>query len=427
MKQNKGFDWWREAKFGMFIHWGLYAIPGGIWDGKEIPGIGEWIMGKARIPVSEYSRLAGQFNPTGLEAREWIRLAKRAGMKYVVITAKHHDGFAMYDSACSGYDIVDATPYGKDPMPEIAEECRKQGIKLCFYYSQVLDWHHPDALGNDWDYPDEGKKNFKKYLEEKVKPQLRELLTNYGPVGIMWFDMPLTMAEEDSRALADYVHQLQPDCLISGRIGNGIGNYKSTCDNMIPYDSYPCDWEMPATLNDTWGYKKNDHNWKSAKKLIRLMVDVNRKGGNYLLNVGPTPEGRIPGPSAEILETVGKWLEVNGEAIYGTVPCRSFPYELAWGDVTARPGKLFFHIFDWPQGDLTIHGLRNPVKKIYLLADPRKKEIGFEQMSPSKTQNMHKIRISLPGVAADPIAAVVAVEIDGLPDIDILTTDMNIG
>lgn len=211
--------WFRDARYGMFIHWGLYAIPAGRWKQESIPQVGEWIMKYARIPVNEYEKLASEFIPDQFDAREWVNIAKNAGMKYITITAKHHDGFAMYDSKCSTYDIVDATPFKRDPMKELAEACTREGIVFCFYYSQLQDWHHPDGEGNDWDFPDGGTKNFARYMEEKVKPQIREILTEYGPVGLIWFDTPYEMPKEFCEELVEFVHGIQPNCIINGRVG----------------------------------------------------------------------------------------------------------------------------------------------------------------------------------------------------------------
>ena len=411
--------WWREAKFGMFIHWGLYAIPAGIWNGKEIPGIGEWIMKRARIPVKEYEKLAEKFNPVKFDAEEWVQLAKDAGMKYIVITAKHHDGFAMYNSSCSNYDIVDATPFKKDPMKDLAKACEEAGIKFCFYYSHVQDWHHPDGVGNDWDY-DESKKNFAKYMEEKAKPQIKELLTQYGPIGLIWFDTPMNISREHAQEFVDLVRQLQPECIIDGRIGHNLGDYQEMPDNGIPAMSYPKDWETPATLNDTWGYKKNDNNWKSPKAILRLLVDINSKGGNYLLNVGPNAEGVIPQPSVDILRTVGRWMRVNGEAIYGTIPIPTFPYLLSWGGITGKPGKLYLHIFDWPkEGHLFFYGLKNSVKKAYFLSEGPQVQLNFTQTYEA-SRNRYGLGISLPSDPKDNLASVIALEIDGIPDVQSL-------
>jgi len=309
--------WWREARFGMFIHWGLYAIPAGVWKGKDVAGIGEWIMRRAEIPVTEYEQLTEKFNPVQFNAKTWVGIAKKAGMKYIVITAKHHDGFALYDSPCSEYDIVDATPYRKDPMAALARECRKAGIKLCFYYSQWQDWHEPNGANNDWDF-DESAKDYAKYIRGKVRPQVTELLTQYGPIGLIWFDTPGQITRGQSLSLKRLVHTLQPKALVSGRVGNELGDYGSLGDNQIPGGRVTGDWETPATMNDTWGFKTKDHNWKSVKTLLYLLVDLASKGVNYLLNVGPTKEGIIPKSSVDRLTAIGTWMKVNSEAIYGT-------------------------------------------------------------------------------------------------------------
>ena len=262
---------WRSARFGLFIHWGLYAIPAGVWRGKRVPYIGEWLMFREKIPVSTYSKLAARFNPVRFDAAAIVRLAREAGQRYLVITAKHHDGFAMYDSPSNPYNIVKATPFARDPMRELARECKKQGVTLCFYYSQDLDWHHPDGAWNTWDY-DVKKKNTDRYLREKVYPQLRELLTQYGPVGLIWFDTPLTISREQSAAIRAFVKKIQPGCLVSGRVGHGMGDYGIPRDNQMPPGRLPGDWEVCATLNHTWGYKTHDHDWKSVENLVRTVV-----------------------------------------------------------------------------------------------------------------------------------------------------------
>jgi alpha-L-fucosidase len=344
-RQDTRLDWFRDARFGMFIHWGLYAALAGEWNGQDIGGIGEWIMLRARIPVAAYERLADGFNPVEFDADAWAALAAHAGAKYLVITAKHHDGFCMFDSQVTEYTIVKATPFKRDPMRELAAACQRHGVKFCFYYSQTQDWHHPGGDGNDWDY-DEATKDFDGYVERYVKPQVRELLTNYGPIGLIWFDTPKRMTSAQSRELVDLVHSIQPDCLVNGRIGNGLGDYAESRDNVIPTEQLQSDWEVPATINDTWGFKARDQNWKSPADLVQKLVDCASKGGNYLLNVGPTAEGIIPSPSIERMHAVGDWLRANGESVYGTRPG---PIQgLEWGRTTQRGGSTFLHAFEWP-------------------------------------------------------------------------------
>ena len=404
MPKNCGQKWWQDAKFGMFIHWGLYSELAGKWQGQRTDHIGEWIMKHLDIPVKEYEKIAEIFNPVEFDADEWVELAKNAGMKYIVITAKHHDGFAMYHSRCSKYNIVDATPFRRDPMQALAEACRRKDIKLCFYYSQAQDWHDSDGYGYG-PVPDK-EKNFKSYLEEKCKPQLRELLTQYGEIGLIWFDTPMIMSPEHSREVADLVKSIQPNCLVSGRIGNEFGDYMSTGDNKIPALPYYGDWEVPATLNDTWGYKSDDHNWKSADELIRLLVKINSRGGNYLLNVGPDGKGNIPQPSVDILEQVGQWMKGNAESIYATQPVPVFPYDMDNIIFTHRPQRLYMHMFDWPE-KINMMCLANKLKKVYVLATGEKIPFTSQYIPASK---QHRLTFQLPQERPDPIDSVICIE-----------------
>lgn len=307
--------WFKDAKFGMMIHWGLYSLLAGEWKGKRMPFIGEWAQTYFRIPIKGYSPLASAFNPILFDADAWVDTAVRAGMKYLVITSKHHDGFALYHSRVDSYNIVDATPYGRDVIAELAEACRKRDVKFGLYYSQDLDWHEPHGGGytkgknhlgcsstNDWDFPDNGSKKYEECFERKIKPQVEELLQNYGDLCLIWFDTPMTISPDQSRELFDLIKHHQPDCLVNSRIGNNMGDYRSMRDNEIPEEHMGDELvETPATLNDTWGYKSFDQNWKPAEEVLRLKRHLNERGINYLLNVGPDPLGRIPAPTLDIL------------------------------------------------------------------------------------------------------------------------------
>ena len=389
--KEKRLEWFREAKYGLFIHWGLYAIPAGEWKGKRIPGIGEWIMNRAKIPVAEYEQLAKQFNPVKFNADEWVQLAIDAGMKYIVITSKHHDGFALYDSKVSTWDVVDATPFKRDILKELAAACAKRKMPLGFYYSQSQDWHHPGGAGNNWDFPPNPKKDksgaFDKYLVEKAQPQVRELLTEFGPIALVWFDTPHLMTDRPDRAdpFTQIVRKLQPMTLIDGRLGVE-GDYVTTGDNVIPAEVQKQAWEVPATINHTWGYRKDDHDWKSPGQIAFKLVDIVSKGGNYLLNVGPMADGIIPQPSQDNLRHVGRWLKINGEAVYGARPSpwgeelgeyssrgakdvrnqRLFLPQTEWR-VTEKPGKLYITFFSEPRAPFAIPRMKNAVTRAYRL------------------------------------------------------------
>lgn len=406
---DQALRWWRDARFGLFIHWGLYAIPAGVWEGEPVEGIGEWIMRTRRMPRDEYAGLASRFNPASFDARQWVGYARAAGMKYLVITTKHHDGFAMWNSQCSPYNVVRATPWGRDPVRELAEACREADIKIGFYYSQDQDWHDPDGAWNDWDF-DPAAKDFRAYLDRKVKPQLKELLTQYGPVGLVWFDTPYTISAEHSRELADYVRSLQPDCLVSGRIGHDLGDYGSLGDNQIPAGRVTGDYETPATMNDTWGYKSADHNWKSVDILLRCLIDLAGKGINYLLNVGPTAEGLFPAESVTRLAEIGAWLNINGEAIHGT-RANPFPLDHAWGRITHRSGRMYLMLFDWPVERFVLYGLHTTVRRATLLEDPER----VIQCRQTRTGQVRHDVLELTGLGPRPKLAygVIALDLDG--------------
>ncbi len=419
--QDARMKWFREAKFGLFIHWGLYSLPAGEWKGEKISGIGEWIMNYARIPVKEYGQLAGRFNPVKFDAEAWVQMAEDAGMKYIVITSKHHDGFAMYHSQVSKYNIADATPFQRDPIKELAAACAKHGLKFGFYYSQAQDWHEPNGAGNTWDFGPDNAKDFDQYLRAKAEPQVRELLTGYGPVCLIWFDTPRMMTAERGQRFVDIVRTLQPACLIDGRLGTA-GDYVSTGDNTIPDRDLTGDWETPATLNHTWGFKQDDTDWKSPGEIIFKLVDIASKGGNYLLNVGPTSEGVIPQASQDNLRTVGRWLKTRGVAVYGAG--RS-PFGEEFGEFSAvrkdlagkpvflpltdwrcttQPGKLYFTLFKAPGAGFVLPEFKNPVKRAYFLGEPKMPDLPVDL-----TNSLRVVRIP----RRDTMVNVVCVEIEG--------------
>ncbi len=331
---NERMEWWREAKFGLFIHWGPYAVPAGVHDGQEIDGIGEWIMDRAEIPVSEYEEYARQFNPEQYDAEEWVKIAKDAGMKYIIITSKHHDGFGLWDSEVSKYDAVDFAAIEQDLLAELKKAADKHDIKLGFYYS-IMDWHHPDAQAPhypDYNTDEKSNPNFDQYVENYMKPQLKELMEKYDPA-VLWFDGEWIPEWTHEHGVETYtwLRQMKPELIINNRVdvgrqgmqgmneegGEFVGDF-GTPEQEILESTSDFDWEACMTMNDTWGYKKNDDNWKSAETLIHNLVDIAAKGGNYLLNVGPTAEGLIPQASVDRLAKMGDWMEVNSEAIYET-------------------------------------------------------------------------------------------------------------
>jgi alpha-L-fucosidase len=337
--KHEALEVFNNAKFGMFIHWGLYSVPAGIWKGDSIPGIGEWIMYQAQIPRTEYRKLANAFNPLKFNAEEWVKLAKEAGMKYMVVMPKHHDGFAMYNSKVTTYDVIDATPFGRDPIQELYEACQKEGMRFGIYYSQFLDWMDGGDVGvakynffdpgvnkswpaNTWDPALAG---FYEYLNSKAKPQMIELLEKFPGMQEIWYDLPGFTPREISHEFYKLVYDYQPNCLVNSRVGNDLGDFWIPGDNKIPAPEQlkgEIYWETPGTMNNSWGYKSYDDDWKSPEELLYWIVEIASKGGNYLLNVGPKADGSFPEESIDRLKEIGNWMNVNGEAIYGTTPWR---------------------------------------------------------------------------------------------------------
>lgn len=430
-QKDQRLAWFREARFGMFIHWGLYAIPAGRWDGKEVPGIGEWIMNRASIPVADYKALAPKFNPTKFDAATIVGLAKSAGMKYIVITSKHHDGFAMFDSKADPFNIVQATPFKRDPLKELAAQCQKQEIKLGFYYSQDQDWTAPGGAAYKtgdhkpptfhWDPAQDG--NYTEYLRKKAIPQIQELLSNYGEYpAIVWFDTPTKDMTPELAGEVVKVLNEHPKLIWNNRLGGSYKGDTETPEQYIPAQGYPGrDWESCMTMNDTWGYKQDDTNFKSTETLLRNLIDIASKGGNYLLNIGPMATGEVPEPEVERLQEVGKWLAVNGESIYSTQPTLfgaeagsfsktdkdkegkpKFVPSWKWRSTT-KADKVYIHLFDSPGDTFHLETMSRKVTGAYLLADTAK--------NPLKVTKAGKgITVALPSKAMDPIATVLVLE-----------------
>jgi alpha-L-fucosidase len=425
-------QWWREARFGLFIHFGLYALPAGEWQNKKIPGGGEWILNNAHIPLPDYEKLKDQFNPEKFDAKQWVQLAHQAGMRYLVITAKHHDGFCLWPTKLNADWNIAATPFKRDLLKELADACKQDGtIRFCIYYS-IMDWHHQDAQSiNAPNYnpprndPKGGYKpnpNFQRYVEDYMKPQLKELVENYDP-GVIWFDGEWIPDYTDpmGRDLYTYCRTLNPKLIINNRVGKtrkgltGLSEDKDspgdfgTPEQQIPATGLPqgTDWESCMTMNETWGFKQSDTKWKPTQTLIRNLVDVVSKGGNYLLNVGPTAQGEIPPESTKRLQQIGQWMKTNAPSIHAATPS---PFKkLYWGKATTGQDQtLYLHAFVWPNGSELIVPLTNKVTTAKLLPSEN------TNLTTSNEEDGLHIK-NLPATPPDPLDTVIALKLEGPP------------
>ena len=425
--KDERMKWFREARLGMFIHWGLYSSLGGEWKEKHVTGGAEWIQKYLEIPSSQYSPLAASFSAPRFDADAWVKAIAASGVKYICITTKHHDGFCMWPTKLNDGWNISATPFKRDPLKEISEACQRHGVTFCIYHS-ILDWHHPDWPGrpafNDFAKGTPDKEKFRQYLYG----QLRELFTNYGPIGMIWLDGSWDRSvwtSDDGKQLEDFLRTMQPSTIINNRSGHlppqpkldihveNAYSYTFAGDYISPEGEVPStglpgiDWETCQTMQlpNNWGYSRIV-GFRPFPDLLRQMIDVASKGGNLLLNIGPTGAGEIPPQALGCLEKFGAWMKVNGEAIHGTTatPVAYLPFE---GRCTRKGNLLYFHIFNWPASGEVVLPLANTARRAYLLADR-----GTALVT---TVTPAGIKVRLPAVAPDRVATVLAVELDGEP------------
>ncbi|SDM04175.1 alpha-L-fucosidase [Kriegella aquimaris] len=402
-----------EGNYAMFIHWGLYSNIANKWKDSTYYGISEWIMNprRANIPVEEYKAEAKNFNPVNFDAKAIAQLAKDAGMKYIVITSKHHDGFAMYDSKSNDFNIVKATPFARDPMKELAKACKELGLGFGFYYSHNQDWTFPGGNGGP-KVNEKGKEvGFDYYFKNKCLPQVKEILTEYGDIAMVWFDTPGDMEKKYVEELVQVVRKHQPNTMISGRAGHGLGDYKSLGDMNIPIKNIGGLWETVDVTNDSWGYAWYDENWKSPKRILKSIISTVARGGTYMLNVGPAPDGTIPIEAQESLRASGEWIGTYPQVIYkaGASP---WGHALPWGDVTvSSDGKLNLCVYKWPlDGKLWLPGLKNNIQSVNLL--------GEEKLLPLETEkNGDWVSITLPIERPEKTVSVIEVALVGKPHV----------
>lgn len=429
---DQRIQWWKDAKFGMFIHWGIYSLPAGEWKGRTVSGYAEHLMRKEKVSRAEYLDLAHRFNPVKFNAEEWILNAKKAGMRYFIITAKHHDGFAMFNSQVSDFDIIDQTPFKRDPMAELAAAAKKYGIKFGFYYSHAFDWEHPDAPGNDWEYQNPGGDKLVgganwfdthpewlpkavKYVDAKAIPQIKELISKYHP-DILWFDTPHKLPLSENIRILKAIRETDPNIVVNGRLARGasgnFGDYINTGDRPAEFRPVAdANWEAIPTTNESYGYSQHDNSHKSAKFFIQLLAKAASRGGNLLTNIGPKGDGSFDERDIRILDSIGLWTNKNQESIYGT---ERSPVPLqAWGVATQNNNKIYLHVFDWPKnGKLTVGGLKSDINAAYFLVDRSKNSLPVKRLSSSD------ISINLPSVAPDKSNSVIVLEIKGKVEAD---------
>ena len=433
---DQRLGWWREARFGCFIHWNDASLLGGEWKGKQYEGYGEHIQRKAKIPCEEYRReVAGKFNPTKFNADQWVQLIKKAGMRYVIITAKHHDGFAVYDSDVSDFSIVKMSPYGRDPMVDLKAACDKYGLKFGFYYSHAFDWGEPNGPGNDWDYENPGgdkhlhggrnwfdvhpemTPRIRKYVDGKSLPQVLELITKYDP-DIFWFDTPHKLPPEENLRILKAVRTAKPSIVVNSRVVQGydgsaghFGDYASTGDRAVDFRARDGDWETIPTTNESYGYSKSDHSHKTPEFLVRVMAKAAARGGNMLLNIGPKGDGEIDAPDVEILKGISAWMDVNETSIRGTAGT-TLPVQV-WGESTRKKNTFYLHVFNWPaDGTLELGGFLGNVNKAWLLSDKNQTALSHE-----RTDKM-TVQFKVPAEAPNLASSVVVVEVDDAENVD---------
>jgi alpha-L-fucosidase len=402
-----------DGNYSMFIHWGIYSNIANKWKDTTYYGISEWIKHPRRAGISdkEYMSEAKNFNPVNFDAKAIAKLAKDAGMKYIIITSKHHDGFAMYESKSNDFNIVKATPFARDPMKELAQACKEEGLGFGFYYSHNQDWTFPGGNGGPAKTKDGKEVGFDYYFKEKCLPQVKEITTQYGEIAIVWFDTPGNMEKKYVEELVDVVHKNQPNALISGRAGHGLGDYMSLGDMNIPIENVGGLWETVDVTNDSWGYAWYDVNWKSPKRILKSVISTVARGGTYMLNVGPKPDGTIPVEAQSALRGSGEWIKRYPQVIYKT-EASPWGRELPWGDVTVSDGKLNLCIYDWPlDGELFLPGLKSDIQSANLWVDGWQKPLEV-----LKRGNWTKI--ILPAQKPEKLISVVEVRIDGKLEVD---------